>query len=307
MNQPLVTVNILSYNRINKLRVTLRKVFEQEYKNIEVIVVDNNSTDGTQDMVRKEFPGVVLICLPRNIGIAGWNEGFKETKGEYILVLDDDCYPNNNSITMIVKEFLCNSEIGAVSVNVYNYYENDNIKVRFPGACMPGEDIEYLDNWIMIIGCSFAIRKCIYDGLLFPLNYFICFHELPVVLKIFEKGFKIAYNKKITSIHLQNNINQTFSSFKEVHHYRNMLNFVYYYFPEKYNLYYSFKIALFYFTRSIKRGWFRNYNKFTFEAFNNELSQYNTKRLNTNEMKLFLRDDLITHKLLSKLKYLTLE
>ena len=50
---PLVTVNILSYNRKDELRNTLTKVFEQDYKNIEVIVVDNASTDGSGEMVKK--------------------------------------------------------------------------------------------------------------------------------------------------------------------------------------------------------------------------------------------------------------
>jgi len=52
---PLVTVNILSYNRKDELRVTLQKVFEQGYKNVEVIVVDNASADGTPEMVELRF------------------------------------------------------------------------------------------------------------------------------------------------------------------------------------------------------------------------------------------------------------
>ena len=88
-NNPLVTVNILSFNRRDYLKITLEKVFEQSYKNIEVFVVDNASTDGTIEMVKKEFPQVRLIQLKKNIGIAGWNEGFKNAKGEFVLVLDD--------------------------------------------------------------------------------------------------------------------------------------------------------------------------------------------------------------------------
>ena len=95
---PLVTINILSYNRKDELRITLQKVFEQDYKNIEVVVVDNASTDGAPEMVEQDFPQVKLIRLKKNIGIAGWNEGFKAAKGEYVLVLDDDSYPLNNSI-----------------------------------------------------------------------------------------------------------------------------------------------------------------------------------------------------------------
>ena len=86
--QPLVTVNILSFNRKDELRNTLTKVYEQDYKNIEVIVVDNASSDGSPEMVKNEFPKVQLIQLEKNIGIAGWNEGFEIAKGEYVLVLD---------------------------------------------------------------------------------------------------------------------------------------------------------------------------------------------------------------------------
>ncbi len=92
MNNPLVTVNILSFNRKEELRITLTKVFEQDYKNIEVIVVDNSSSDGSQKMVREEFPSVNIIELNENIGIAGWNKGFEIAKGKYVLVLDDDSY-----------------------------------------------------------------------------------------------------------------------------------------------------------------------------------------------------------------------
>ena len=56
MNQnTLVTVNILSFNRKDELRNTLTKVYEQDYKNIEVIVVDNASSDGSSAMVKKEM------------------------------------------------------------------------------------------------------------------------------------------------------------------------------------------------------------------------------------------------------------
>lgn len=47
---PLVTINILSFNRRNKLRNTLIKVYKQDYKNIEVIVVDNASSDGDSEI-----------------------------------------------------------------------------------------------------------------------------------------------------------------------------------------------------------------------------------------------------------------
>ncbi|MEO8232502.1 MAG: glycosyltransferase, partial [Ignavibacteriota bacterium] len=62
-DNPLVTVNILSFNRKDELRNTITKVYEQDYKNIEVIVVDNASSDDSAEMVRTEFPEVQLIQM----------------------------------------------------------------------------------------------------------------------------------------------------------------------------------------------------------------------------------------------------
>ena len=119
-NDPLVTVNILSFNRKDELRNTLSKVFEQDYKHIEVIVVDNASSDGSPEMVEKEFPAVNLIRLNKNIGIAGWNEGFRIAKGEYVLVLDDDSYPDRNTISNGIKSFNNSGQLGIIAFNIYN-------------------------------------------------------------------------------------------------------------------------------------------------------------------------------------------
>ena len=118
--QPLVTVNILSFNRRNELRNTLTKVFEQDYKNIEVIVVDNASTDGSSKMVTEEFPEVKLIKMEKNIGIAGWNEGFCAAKGEYVLVLDDDSHPLPGTIISGIQAMRQDDSNGIVAFKVYN-------------------------------------------------------------------------------------------------------------------------------------------------------------------------------------------
>src|SRR5437660_9897280 len=92
---PTVTVVFLVYNRRDELRTSLRQtLFESDYDPalVDVIVVDNASTDGSADMVRAEFPHVRLIVRDRNVGVSGWNEGLAAARGGYVLALDDDCY-----------------------------------------------------------------------------------------------------------------------------------------------------------------------------------------------------------------------
>ncbi len=88
------SVVILNYNNREVLRRGLRALRDlaaSPYR-VEVIVVDNGSADGSQTMIRTEFPEFHLIENRENLGIArGKNAGLEVARGEFILVVDDDC------------------------------------------------------------------------------------------------------------------------------------------------------------------------------------------------------------------------
>jgi GT2 family glycosyltransferase len=253
---PLVTVNILSFNRKEELRITLTKVYEQDYKNIEVIVVDNASTDRTQQMVKEEFPTVILIELQENIGIAGWNRGFEIAKGEYVVVLDDDAYPEKNAVKLVVSDFISFPKHGAIAFNVNNVYEN-NIIQPFGHGWVPARTDDDLE-WSLVLGCAFAIRRSLYISDLFALKYFINFHELAIVLQIFRKGYLIKYSNNVIAYHI-NQINGKYKKERECIHFRNMINFIFYHFSKPHNIVMLSRVLLYYFTRSIRKMWFKCY------------------------------------------------
>lgn len=89
--QPLVTVLTPTYNRAAWLEETVRSVLDQDYPDIEYIVLDDGSEDGTLEVLRK-FEGRVRIYSHPNMGQARtFNRGFSLAKGEFIgLVSDDD-------------------------------------------------------------------------------------------------------------------------------------------------------------------------------------------------------------------------
>jgi len=180
--EPLVTVNILSFNRKDELRNTLTKVYDQDYKNIEIIVVDNASGDGSSEMVKKEFPDVQLIQLEKNIGIAGWNEGFKVAKGEYVLVLDDDSYPDRLSIKKGIYVLNTNEMIAIVAFNILDQKRSVSQTALYKKP--------YLD----FVGCGALIRR---DKFLqvegFDPLFFIYAHELDFSIRILNAGFEIDY------------------------------------------------------------------------------------------------------------------
>ena len=157
-SDPFVSINILSFNRHDELRVTLTKVYEQDYKNIEVIVVDNASSDGSPEMVEKEFPHVKLLKLDKNIGVAGWNEGLKAAKGKYVLVLDDDCFIEKNALKKAIEEFNLAKDIACITFNVFDLTLKDYINNNYsPSYKNKGEKF----YWPVFIGCAaiFDIEK----------------------------------------------------------------------------------------------------------------------------------------------------
>lgn len=90
--QPLVSVVIPVYNRETTIMRALDSVLGQTYSNLEVIVVDDGSSDSSVEMVKKcEDIRVHLICLQGNMGAnAARNRGIREAKGEYIAFQDSD-------------------------------------------------------------------------------------------------------------------------------------------------------------------------------------------------------------------------
>ena len=296
-NNPLVTVNILSFNRKDELRITLTKVFEQDYNNIEVIVVDNASTDGSPEMVEKEFPTVILIKLNKNIGVAGWNEGFKIAKGKYLLVLDDDAFPDKPSIKLSVEEMENNLLIGIIAYNVFNILQNNDIR-RFPGGWLPDNNIERC-NWNYFIGCAFFIRTNLCFDTMVPSKYFICFHELPIVRYVLLNDHKILYNQKIIAYH-QNQKLIGPSSLKEYYNFRNQLNFIFWNAGFPYNLFYGLRVILFFSTRSIKNGWFPLYIRAIFYQYRN-LQIYKLRRMNNIERQVFFNSEFVEYKILNKI------
>lgn len=252
--QPLVTVNILSFNRIDELRNTLTKVYEQDYKNIEVIVVDNASSDGSSEMVNNEFPSVQLIQMEKNIGIAGWNEGFKVAKGGYVLVLDDDAYPDKNSIILSLQEFQNDIEIACITFNLIDINSGD----FFVNNWLPS-DKNKKTYWPVFVGCAFIVKKNrLPETFIFPDEYFVYQHELPMAAEIYLINKKIAFIPSIIGYHNFKS-NQEYKIFNDRMIFRNTLMYIVDYIPYSLWMFYYFQIIVFYLLRSLRHKWLLSY------------------------------------------------
>jgi len=103
-----LSINILTLNNVDTLIDTLHVIKEEPIdKETEVIIVDNGSTDGCEDLA--------TICNEKNLGISiGKNQGIRASKGEYILLLDGDVVPVKNSIRKLLEYMEANPECKAL-------------------------------------------------------------------------------------------------------------------------------------------------------------------------------------------------
>jgi glycosyltransferase involved in cell wall biosynthesis len=104
----LVTVCITTYNRKNNLLIAVRSVLTQTYSNIEIIIVDDCSDDGTPEFVKEEilsiYPNIRYFRHNVNKGLAvARNKAINEAKGKYFTFVDDDDAWSPNFLVSILK------------------------------------------------------------------------------------------------------------------------------------------------------------------------------------------------------------
>lgn len=111
-----LSISIASWNTKDYLRNCLKSIFDNTTDiDFEVLVVDNGSTDGSVDMVKKEFPQVCLIENERNLGYAGANNrALNKAKGRNIVIMNTDVVVMQNALEKMVCFLDANKNAGAV-------------------------------------------------------------------------------------------------------------------------------------------------------------------------------------------------
>jgi len=107
MNEnPLISVIVLNYNAGELLLNCIESVKKSSYKNLEIIVVDNISTDKSQKTCKEKHPDIKLIQNDENFGYCeGNNIGIREAKGDYIIILNPDTIVESNWIEELTSAY----------------------------------------------------------------------------------------------------------------------------------------------------------------------------------------------------------
>lgn len=119
---PAISIITLTCNSIKFTNGCLDSIFTQDYKNYEVIVVDNGSTDGTVNFIKENYPETILIESKENLGACkARNQGIEIAKGDWILTLDCDIILEKDFLLKIAKLTRnLDNDIGMVQPKILN-------------------------------------------------------------------------------------------------------------------------------------------------------------------------------------------
>lgn len=146
---PKVSIVIVTYNNWSYTQQCLKSILtNNEYPNLEIIVVDNKSTDETRVQLAKiQHPNIKVLFSPENLGFAGGNKaGCNLSTGDYIILLNNDTIVTPNWVENLIKPLKENDNLGMTGP-VSNSVGNDQMLDFFIGNPITGASEKWLEDF----------------------------------------------------------------------------------------------------------------------------------------------------------------
>lgn len=208
MKNPLVSIITVNYNGTSLTRDFLKSLREITYKNIEIFVVDNASTNPPLEL-KTEFPEINLLLSKENLGFAGGNNlAIKQAKGDYFFLLNNDTEVLPDFIEPLIELTESNNKIGIVSSKLV-YYSEPNI-LQYAGSTginlytgrgfaighKANDSDRFNQNYKTELAHGAAMlisRKAILDVGLMAELYFLYYEEVDFCERVKRGGYEIWY------------------------------------------------------------------------------------------------------------------
>lgn len=224
-----VSISIVNWNAEELLKNCLRSLFEHESGvSLEIIVVDNGSTDGSLSMVRSEFPFVKLVVNDENLGFASANnQAFEVASGRYLLLLNNDTVVLPGALDTMVEFMDGHPEAGMLGCKLRNpdgslqascrtfptlatmlfrsiYLDKLFPQNRWSGASqMSYWDYGNVREVDVIIGCCMLVRREVLEDV-GPMDekFFMCSEDTDWCYRAKHREWKIYFTPEAEIIHL---------------------------------------------------------------------------------------------------------
>lgn len=242
-----VSIIVLSWNGKQYLETCLSSLRMQTYPNIEIIFVDNGSTDGSAEFVKAGYPDVSIIRHNKNLGFAqGVNSGIMISKGEYIATINNDTEADKEWIARLVRTMEQDPCTGSCASKMLRYYDRDIIDSAGIVVYQNGnaydrgvqeKDVGQYDSKDEIFGaCAGAAlyRRQMLDEIgLFDKDYFAYFEDVDLSFRMHLFGWKCIFVPDAVVYHMHSATSRPSSPFKIFYIERNKLWNMWKYFPVK--------------------------------------------------------------------------
>lgn len=215
-SQKKVSIILLNYKGYQDTKECINSLKEIDYKNFNIIVVDNESGDGSLEKLQKDFvstAGVELYFIPsgKNGGFAyGNNIGIKyalENGSDYVVLLNNDTLVEKDFLNILVEEAENHKDAGVVTGKILYESKRDSVWFgggeinwnRFYGFHSHYEDERYIT---FSTGCLMLIRKEALQKVgLLPEEYFMYYEDVDFCAMLQDAGFKIYYTPRSIIYH----------------------------------------------------------------------------------------------------------
>lgn len=129
--KPVISVVLPTYNRENVISRAVESVLCQTYENIELIIVDDGSSDNTKEIIENYKDKIKYIKQDNAGASSARNNGIRQSQGEYIAFLDSDDQWNCNKL-QLQYEFFTSNDVALVSTGSNTYLEDGSLKKIYP-------------------------------------------------------------------------------------------------------------------------------------------------------------------------------
>jgi GT2 family glycosyltransferase len=242
-NLPLVSVIALNWNTAEVTCDFLRSITEQcDYPNLEVIIVDNGSTEDPTAKLKAVNPAVKVILTGENLGFAGGNNtGMREAKGDYFFIVNNDTEFTPGLIESLLLPFSTDPSIGVVCPKIRFFYNPSIIQYAgfFPISVYTGrttavgsheEDKGQYDKPAYTEaahGCAMMVKREVAEKTgMFPEKFFLYYEEWDWSFRILKGGYKIFYQPEALIYHKESMTVGKQNPMKVYYHTRNRILFM---------------------------------------------------------------------------------
>lgn len=222
-NYPKISASLVGYNSRDHLYDCLQGVLSQDYPNLDVVFIDNNSQDGSEEFVRQKFPQVRVVQTGRNTGYAGGhNIGIEETDGDFIWILTPDLRLKPDFLNNLYQAIVGDDKIAGVQGKLLHPIKDkggeniiDSTGIFLNTSRRPFDrgqnevDEGQYDEAGEVFGVNGAAplykRKALLDvainGKILDEDIFMYWDDIDLAWRLRAKGWKLWYEPKALGFH----------------------------------------------------------------------------------------------------------